>query len=126
MDIVGLGIDLAEVSRVRKLLRRSPESFRKRCFTDHEWEYAHRYVDPSERLAARFAGKEAVMKSMFTGWRRIPWKDVEITGGGPPGVKLYGKAAQRAEMLGIVDVKITITHTGDNAMVFVISLKEHE
>lgn len=126
MDIVGLGIDLAEVSRVRKLLRRSPESFRKRCFTDHEWEYAHRYVDPSERLAARFAGKEAVMKSMFTGWRRIPWKDVEITGGGPPGVKLYGKAAQRAEMLGIVDVKITITHTGDNAMVFAISLKEHE
>ncbi|MGI9666606.1 MAG: holo-ACP synthase [Acidimicrobiia bacterium] len=126
MNIIGLGIDLAEVSRVRKLLQRSPDSFRRRCFTDHEWEYAHRYADPSERLAARFAGKEAVMKSMFTGWRRIPWKDVEVTGGGPPRVKLHGKAKLRADMLGITDIKITITHTGDNAMVFVISLGEHE
>jgi len=125
MNIVGLGIDLAEVSRVRRLLHKSPDSFRRRCFTDAEWEYAHRYADPSERLAARFAGKEAVMKSMFTGYKRIPWKDIEITGGGPPRVNLSGKAKQRADMLGIVDIKITITHTGDNAMVFVISLAEH-
>jgi len=66
------------------------------------------------------------MKSMFTGWRRIPWKDVEITGGGPPRVKLSGKAAKRAEMLGITDFKITITHTGDTALVFVVSLGEHK
>jgi holo-[acyl-carrier protein] synthase len=125
MEIIGLGIDLAEVSRVRHLLNKNPEAFRRRCFTDTEWEYANRFVDPSERLAARFAGKEAVMKSLFTGWRRIPWKDVEITGGGPPGVNLYGKAKMRADMLGVTDVKITITHTGDNAMVFVISIGEH-
>lgn len=125
MEIIGLGIDLAEVSRVRRLLRKSPESFRRRCFTDAEWEYAHRYADPSERLAARFAGKEAVMKSMFTGYKRIPWKDIEITGGGPPRVNLSGRAKQRADMLGIVDIKITITHTGGNAMVFVISLADH-
>ncbi len=126
MKIVGLGVDLAEVSRVRRLLRKSPESFRRRCFTDAEWEYASRYPDPSERLAARFAGKEAVMKSMFTGYKRIPWKDIEITGGGPPGVNLSGKAKKRADMLGIVDIKITITHTGGNAMVFVISLADHD
>lgn len=125
MEIIGLGVDLAEVSRVRKLLRRSPESFRRRCFTDHEWEYAHRYADPSERLAARFAGKEAVMKSLFTGWRRIPWRDIEITGGGPPKVHLLGKARQRADMLGVTDIKITITHTGDSALVFVVSQGEH-
>jgi len=125
MKIIGLGIDLAEVSRVRRLLHKSPESFRRRCFTDAEWEYAFRYADPSERLAARFAGKEAVMKSMFTGYKRIPWKDIEITGGGPPRVNLAGKAQQRADMLGIVDIKITITHTGGNAMVFVISLADH-
>lgn len=107
------------------MLRKDPEGFRRRCFTDHEWEYAHRFTDPSERLAARFAGKEAVMKSLFTGWRRIPWTDVEITGGGPPSVRLSGKAQQRAEMLGVVDVKITITHTREDAMVFVISQKEH-
>ena len=125
MEIIGLGVDLAEVSRVRRLLAKDPEAFRRRCFTDIEWEYAHRFTDPSERLAARFAGKEAVMKSMFTGWRRIPWRDIEITGGGPPGVNLFGKAKQRAAMLGIVDVKITVTHTGDTAMVFVVSVGEH-
>jgi holo-[acyl-carrier protein] synthase len=125
MEIIGLGVDLAEVSRVRRLLARDSERFRKRCFTDAEWAYAHRFTDPSERLAARFAGKEAVMKSMFTGWRRIPWKDVEITGGGPPRVEVYAKAAERAELLGITDFKITITHTGDTALVFVVSIGQH-
>jgi holo-[acyl-carrier protein] synthase len=125
MEIIGLGVDLAEVPRVRKLLRRSPDSFRRRCFTDHEWEYAHRFADPAERLAARFAGKEAVMKSLFTGWRRIPWTDVEITGGGPPRVNLSGRARLRATQLGVTEIKITITHTGETAMVFVVSVGEH-
>ncbi|MCZ6461978.1 MAG: holo-ACP synthase, partial [Actinobacteria bacterium] len=88
MRIIGLGVDLAEVSRVRRLLDKYGESFRQRCFTDREWDYAHRYADPSARLAGRFAGKEAVMKSLGTGWRRLRWTDIEITGGGPPRVKL--------------------------------------
>ena len=122
MDIVGLGVDLAEIDRVRSLLRRYGERFRDRCFTDHEWEYAHRYADPSGRLAARFAGKEAVMKSLYTGWRRLRWRDIEITGGGPPRVKLSGTAAARAEKLGVERVLITITHTAETAMVFAISM----
>jgi len=126
MEIVGLGVDLADVDRVRRLLAKDADRFRRRCFTDDEWEYAHRFADPSERLAARFAGKEAVMKSLFTGWRRIPWRDVEITGGGPPGVRLFRKARERADMLGVVDFKITITHTKSDAMVFVISQKRHD
>jgi len=125
MDIVGLGVDLAEIDRVRHLLNRYGERFRFRCFTDHEWEYAHRYADPSGRLAARFAGKEAVMKSLSTGWRRLRWTDIEITGGGPPRVRLSGTAARRAEMLGVAEVKITITHTDDRALVFAIALRDH-
>ncbi|MDJ0791837.1 MAG: holo-ACP synthase [Acidimicrobiia bacterium] len=125
MEIIGLGIDLADVERVRKLLGKDAEAFRRRCFTDHEWDYANRYADPSERLAARFAGKEAVMKSLFTGWRRIAWRDVEITGGGPPSVNLYGTAKRRATMLGVTDIKITITHTKDAAMAFVVSQGDH-
>jgi holo-[acyl-carrier protein] synthase len=125
MEIIGLGVDLAEVDRVRRLLDLYGDRFRERCFTDHEWEYAHRFVDPSARLAARFAGKEAVMKSLSTGWRRLRWRDIEITGGGPPRVRLNGTAAQRAETLGVVDVKITITHTDDRAMVFAIALGAH-
>lgn len=124
MNVSGLGVDLAEIDRVRHLLRKYGEHFKRRCFTDHEWEYAHRYADPSARLAARFAGKEAVMKSLGAGWRRIHWKDVEITGGGAPRVNLSGTAARRAEMLGVTKVLVTITHTDDRALVFAMSLKD--
>ena len=121
MEIVGLGVDLVDIARVRHLLDRYGESFRTRCFTEHEWEYAQRFRDPSARLAARFAGKEAVMKSLGTGWRRIRWVDIEITGGGAPQVNLSGRAAQRAEMLGVSQVLVTITHTGDQAVVMAIA-----
>ncbi len=119
-----MGVDLAEVSRVRRLLGRDAERFRERCFTDHEWAYAQRFRDPSERLAARFAGKEAVMKSLGVGWRHVPWRDIEITGGGAPTVKLSGKAARRAEMLGVDRVMITITHTGDQALVMALAVAD--
>jgi holo-[acyl-carrier protein] synthase len=124
MDIVGMGVDLAEISRVRRLLAKGADRFRERCFTDHEWEYAHRFKDPSERLAARFAGKEAVMKSLGVGWRHVPWKDIEITGGGQPHVRLFGKAALRAESIGVRKVLVTITHTGNQALVMAISMGE--
>jgi holo-[acyl-carrier protein] synthase len=122
MDIVGMGVDIAEIGRVRRLLDKDPDRFRLRCFTDHEWAYAHRFKDPSERLAARFAGKEAVMKSLGVGWRHVPWKDIEITGGGAPRVQLSGKAAKRAEALGVKRVLVSITHTGDQALVMALSL----
>ena len=122
VNIVGLGVDLAEVDRVRALLTRYGESFRRRCFTDHEWEYAHRFSDPAGRLAARFAGKEAVMKSLGTGWRRLRWTDIEITGGGQPRTILTGRAAMRAEMLGVSDVLVTVTHTKDQAVVMAIAV----
>ncbi len=124
MEIIGLGTDLAEIDRVRRLYRSYGDSFKRRVFTDHEWEYAHRYVDPSARLAARFAGKEAVMKSLGSGWRRIHWQDVEITGGGAPRVNLYRTAATRAEIIGVSRVMVTITHTDDRALVFAISLRD--
>ncbi len=124
MNIVGMGVDLAEIDRVRHLLGRYAERFKDRCFTDHEWAYAHRYPDPSARLAARFAGKEAVMKSLGVGWRRVHWRDIEITGGGMPTVNLAGTARRRAQAIGVDRVLVTITHTDDRALVFAISLSE--
>ena len=81
---------------------------------------------PRSHLAARFAGKEAVMKSMGTGWRRVRWRDVEITGGGKPTVNLYGTAQRRAETLGVTQVEVTITHTDTDALVFAVALGEHD
>lgn len=106
------------------MLDRYPR-FADRCFTSHEKEYAFRFATPERRLAARFAGKEAVMKSLGTGWRRIRWTDIEITGGGKPTVRLFGTAALRAEMLGVTEVLVTITHTDATALVMAVAVGEH-
>ena len=124
MRIIGVGVDLADIGRVADVLEKYPR-FAQRCFTEHEQDYAFRFANPSRRLAARFAGKEAVMKSMGTGWRRIRWTDVEITGGGKPTVNIFGTAADRAAMIGVIGFEVSITHTDDQAMVFAIALGEH-
>lgn len=123
MNIVGVGVDLADIDRVERVLEKYPK-FAHRCFTDHEREYAFRFAKPARRLAARFAGKEAVMKSMGTGWRRVRWKDVEITGGGKPTVRLAGTAQTRAGMLGVTHIEVSITHTDTQAMVFAIAVAD--
>ena len=125
MRILGLGVDLADIERVGRILEKYPR-FAERCFTEHEREYAFRFASPERRLAARFAGKEAVMKSMGTGWRRIRWTDIEITGGGKPIVRMSGNAARRAEMLGVTEVLVTITHTDTDALVMAIAVGEHD
>jgi holo-[acyl-carrier protein] synthase len=124
MRIVGLGVDLARIDRVASVLAKYPR-FAERCFTAHEREYAFRYAKPERRLAARFAGKEAVMKSMGTGWRRVRWRDVEITGGGKPTVRLTGTALARAQALGVTGFEVSITHTDTDALVFAVALGEH-
>jgi holo-[acyl-carrier protein] synthase len=125
MRIIGLGVDLADVDRVERVLGKYPR-FADRCFTEHEREYAFRFANPARRFAARFAGKEAVMKSMGTGWRRIRWRDIEITGGGKPTVRMSGNALRRAEMLGVTEVMVTITHTDTSALVMAIAVGEHD
>lgn len=124
MQILGLGVDLADIERVRSVLEKYPR-FAERCFTEHEREYAFRFARPERRLAARFAGKEAVMKSMGTGWRRIRWKEIEITGGGKPTVRMQGNAVRRAEMLGVTEVLVTITHTDTSALVMAVAVGDH-
>jgi len=124
MRIVGLGVDLAGIDRVGRMLEKYPR-FAERCFTEHEREYAFGFARPERRFAARFAGKEAVMKAMGTGWRRVRWRDVEITGGGKPTVRLTGTARARAEALGITGFEVTITHTDRDALVVAVALGEH-
>lgn len=125
MKILGLGVDLADIERVGYVLSKYPR-FAERCFTDHEQEYAFRFAKPERRLAARFAGKEAVMKSMGTGWRRIRWRDIEITGGGKPTVRMAGAAEARAAMLGVTEVLVTITHTDTSALVMAVAVGAHD
>ena len=124
MEILGLGVDLSDIDRVERVLEKYPR-FAERCFTEHEREYAFRFAKPSRRLAARFAGKEAVMKSLGVGWRGVGWQDIEITGGGKPTVNMFGRARARAERIGVTDVLVTITHTDTSALVMAVAVGEH-
>jgi holo-[acyl-carrier protein] synthase len=124
MEILGLGVDLSDIDRVERVLEKYPR-FAERCFTEHEREYAFRFAKPSRRLAARFAGKEAVMKSLGVGWRGVGWQDIEITGGGKPTVNMFGRARARADRIGVTDVLVTITHTDTSALVMAVAVGEH-
>jgi holo-[acyl-carrier protein] synthase len=117
----GLGVDLVEVGRVADLLARHPR-FAERCFTPAEQEYAFGHTGPEQRLAARFAGKEAVMKALGCGWRQVGWRDVEITGGGAPRVVLRGRAAARAEALGVGKVLLSLSHTDQLAVAAAVAV----
>ena len=119
--IYGIGVDQVDLNRVRKLLNKSQTKFEKRCFTQNEIIYANRFNDPAKRLGARFAAKEAVMKSLGKGWRQLGWRDIEISGGGKPEVHLYGKAKELAKELNIDTVHVSLSHEEDKAIAFTIS-----
>lgn len=119
--IFGIGVDQIDVRRVRYLIEKSGNKFENRCFTVNEILYSKRFSDPAKRLGARFAAKEAVMKSLGKGWREINWKDIEITGGGKPEVVLYGKAKEQAQKMNIFNIHISLSHEEDKAIAFAIS-----
>tara|TARA_B100000945_G_C20171439_1_gene497939 strand:+ start:197 stop:571 length:375 start_codon:yes stop_codon:yes gene_type:complete len=119
--IYGIGVDQVDLNRVRKLLNKSQTKFEKRCFTKNEIIYANRFNDPAKRLGARFAAKEAVMKSLGKGWRQLSWKDIEISGGSKPEVHLYGKAKKLARKLNIENVHVSLSHEENTAIAFTIS-----
>lgn len=121
--IVGIGVDIVDIERVNRLLERYKDRFVRRVFTDAEEQYANRSTRPAERLAGRFAVKEAVMKAIGTGKSQgILWRDVETVRGplGKPKVILYGKAGKYMDMLDANVVHVSITHDGGKAVAFVI------
>jgi holo-[acyl-carrier protein] synthase len=121
--IVGLGIDIAEVGRVKAAIERYGETFLRRVYTAKEREYCERFKNKYERYAGRFAAKEAVMKALGTGWGRgVRWVDVEVVRekGGRPTIMLAGEAAKVAGRLGVKHLSLSITHTADQAFAQVI------
>jgi holo-[acyl-carrier protein] synthase len=121
--IVGLGIDIAEVARVKAAIERHGETFLHRVYTAKEQEYCERFKNKYERYAGRFAAKEAAMKALGTGWSRgVRWVDVEVTRekGGRPTIKLAGEAAHIADRLNVKNIVVSITHTADQAFAQVI------
>lgn len=121
--IVGTGIDVAEVERVRQTIERFGRRFIERVFTVEEISYCESKANKVERYAARFAVKEAGMKAIGTGWNRgVRWRDVEVrrSPGSRPTIVFYGKAAEFFANLGATRAHLSLTHTKEFAMAYVV------
>ncbi len=124
--ILGHGIDLVETKRIGEMVEKYGEQFMERVFTPNEQGYAASSKKRSrERLAARFAAKEAVLKALGTGWRSgIAWTDVEVVreASGLPRIKLAGQALEIATEMVIKGWQLSLTHTEGLAQASVIAL----
>ena len=111
--IRGIGVDVIEVDRIRRATRRWGDGFLSRVFTPAERRHAGVSRTSAERLAGRFAAKEAVMKALGLGWPRMVWREIEIAGDprGRPIVRLTGRAALAAAELGVRAWFVSISHT---------------
>jgi holo-[acyl-carrier protein] synthase len=121
--ILGTGVDLAEVDRIRQSVERFGNRFIDRIYTEREIAYVERKANRFERYAARFAAKEAGMKALGTGWRRgIHWKDFEVINlaSGRPTLTLHGAAGQIAKRMGVKSIQLSLTHTNKDGLAYVI------
>ena len=121
--ILGTGIDLAEVPRIREAIARYGPRFIERIYTPAEIAYVERKANRFERYAGRFAAKEAGMKAIGTGWKRgVRWQDFEVANlpSGRPTLKLHGVAAKIAAEMGVKAISLSITHTSELGMAQVI------
>ncbi len=114
-----IGIDIIEIARIKKAIARWGEGFLHRVYTEPELKLYHK--KPSS-LAARFAGKEAVIKALGTQVKGIRWKEIEILSdsSGKPLVHLYGKAQNQADSLGLDELAISLSHSKEYAVAFVV------
>jgi holo-[acyl-carrier protein] synthase len=113
MPVISIGTDIVEVVRIGQMIERHGEVFLNRVYTDDEIRYCQRRKEYTQHFAGRWAAKEAVMKTLGTGWSRgVGWRDIEICSSrsGAPSIVLRGAAREIAEQTGICDVLISISH----------------
>ncbi len=119
VSTLGSGVDIIEIWRVGQVLERYGQRFLDRLFTPEEIAYC-RGRPPN--LAARFAAKEAVMKALGTGVRGVGWKDIEVVrqDSGAPAILLHKRAKNRAQLLGLEEITVSMSHSRDYAVAFVV------
>lgn len=125
MHVIGIGIDIVEVDRLKAALARRPR-LAERLFTKTELESAggpgHRLL----RLAARFAAKEALLKSFGTGLRGVRWREAEVVSDalGRPSLRLQGQLQSLASRLGVTELHLTMSHSRQYAVAAVVAVGE--
>ena len=121
--IVGIGIDLVEIDKLRAAVERRGDRLRKRIFTTAEIDYCDRRANAFQHYAARFAAKEALFKAIGTGWRDgVTWHDAEVRNqpNGKPELLVSGRALEIAQQLGATQYRISLSHTDKYATAQVI------
>jgi holo-[acyl-carrier protein] synthase len=125
--IAGIGVDLARIPRLRRVVERWRERFLERVFTPEELAYCRRRRDPIPHLAARFAAKEAALKALGTGLRLgVRWRELEVRRepGQAPTMVLSGRSLALARARGARRVLVSLTHDGEYALAQVMLLGE--
>jgi holo-[acyl-carrier protein] synthase len=122
--VVGLGTDITDVPRIARSIERFGDRFLARVYTPGEIAYCRaRNKTSAQSFAARFAAKEAGAKALGTGISRgVNWLELEVTRapGQAPQIRLSGRAAARAQQLGVTQISLSLTHTADTALAVVI------
>ncbi len=118
-----VGVDMIEVARIARSVERYGERFYARFFTQSERTFCE---SQPQRLAARFAAKEAVAKALGTGIGKVRWVDIEVEtdAQGSPSLKLHGYAAELSAQLGLTTWAISLSHTHEHAMAFVVATSD--
>jgi holo-[acyl-carrier protein] synthase len=123
MPNLAAGIDMVEIDRVRRVLKRFPQRFLERVYTPVEVAVCRGRV---HELAARFAAKEAAMKALGTGARGLAWREIEVLPNrrGKPLLYLYGRARERAEEIVLHGLDVSLSHTREHALAIVVGVQE--
>jgi len=117
------GVDIIEISRVKRVYERYGERFLRRIYTEREAAYCR---GRAPQLASRFAAKEATMKALGTGVRGVRWRDIEVVRGRgqAPRIELHGTAQARADRLGLSDIALSLSHSKEFAVASVVGESE--
>lgn len=126
--IAGIGMDLVDIRRIAEMLEQHGDRAKARLFSDGEREYSDSHAVPARHYAARFAAKEACYKALAgtEDARAISWRDIEVVRDhhGIPSLRLHGRAAARAEAMGIIRLHLTLTHADGVAGAMVVAERE--
>ena len=125
-DSVGLGVDIVEIERMARIIKRSP-AFTEKVYSAAERAYCDGHAHPEVHYATRFAAKEAVLKALGTGFSEgIGWLDVEVrrTSKGRPYVVLTGRAREVAREMGVREIPISLSYTHTDAVACAMAITD--
>ena len=121
--ILGIGVDIVEIDKLRLAMIRRGERLRNRAFTSSEIDYCEGRANKFQHYSARFAAKEAVFKAIGTGWRDgVSWHDAEVSNqmNGRPLLVLRGRTLELANLMGASKYWISLSHTDQYAVAHVV------